>query len=87
MSAAGLLLINGAILIMTAWLELRGAGGRERSTPMLYDRLELLHPGREAELSEDLGTRTGMTVLRVEVHQVDLLRDAAEVTVFHRPRH
>ena len=69
---------------LVASLELKGIRSRERSTPMLYDRLELLHPGREVELSEDVGRRTGMHVLRVEVNQVDLLRDSVELTVFHR---
>lgn len=79
-----LLTVNAAIVLMTAWLERRGPGGGERSTAMLYDRLEMLHPGREAELYADVGNRTGMQVLRIEVNQVDLLRDAAEITVHHR---
>lgn len=83
-SLVELLAVNGTVLVLTGVLELRGARTHERSTPMLYDRLELLHPGREAELSADISTRTGLKVSRVEVGQVDLLRDAAEVTVFHR---
>ncbi|NOT32665.1 MAG: DUF4956 domain-containing protein [Candidatus Eisenbacteria bacterium] len=84
-SVVELLAVNGTILAVTAALELSGRRSRERATPMLYDRLELLHPGRAAELAADLAARTGMKVLRVDVNQVDLLRDAVEITVYHQP--
>ena len=43
-----------------------------------------LRPGNEAQLIADLGAKTGLTVLRVEVSHFDLLRDAAEIVVFTR---
>jgi hypothetical protein len=51
---------------------------------MLYDAITLLQPGREAELFEDLQKRTGFDVVRVQLHRIDMLRDAAEITVFYR---
>jgi hypothetical protein len=49
--------------------------------------LALLNPGRKAELLEDLIKRTGVPVVEVEIHRIDLLRDAAELTIFYeRPR-
>jgi hypothetical protein len=85
-SVVELLVVNGVIVTLTAMLELgsRGGGG-ERSTPMIYDQLELLRPGNEADLLSDLSTKLGRAVVRVEVNQFDLLRDAAELTVFYRP--
>lgn len=85
-SAAELLVINGVIVGMTALLELGLSGAPEDSTPMLYDRVELLQPGREAILLADIANRTGLAVLRVETQRIDLLRDAAEVTVYFRPQ-
>jgi len=79
-----LLAIDGVILAMIALLELGATRNAERSTPMLYDQLELLRPGNEAQLIADLGAKTGLTVLRVEVSHFDLLRDAAEIVVFTR---
>jgi hypothetical protein len=78
-----LVTVQVVVVGLTAAVELaprhRGSG----QTPVLYDALELLHPGREAELHADLGRRLGLRVVRVQVHRVDLLRDAAELTVHH----
>jgi hypothetical protein len=86
-SVAELLVVNGIIVLMTALLELGAArqGGGERSTPMVYDQLDLLRPGNEANLLSHLSATLGRSVVRVEVNQFDLLRDAAEITVFYRP--
>lgn len=83
-SVAELLLVDGAIVGMIALLELGPAKNAERSMEMLYDQLELLRPGNEERLLADLGARMGRTVHRVEIHQIDLLRDAAEIAVFYR---
>ena len=85
-SVAELLVANAAIVTMTALLEVGWRRSPESATPMLYDRLELLRPGREDTLIADLVERTGLAVLRVETQHIDLLRDAAEITVYFRPR-
>jgi hypothetical protein len=75
--------VNAVIVGITAALELapRHRGGGH--APVLYDNLSLLHPGREAELHADLGKRLGVQVVRVQVHRIDLLRDAAEITAHY----
>lgn len=83
-SLAELLLVNGAIAAMIAILEPAFRGATEQSTPMLYDRLALLQPGRESALIEDITARTGLAVVRVETQRIDLLRDAAEITIHFR---
>ena len=83
-SVAELLVTNGVIVALTALLELGGGGRSERATPMLYDRLELLQPGNEPNLLADIAARTGLAVVRVETQRIDLLRDAAEITIYSR---
>lgn len=83
-SDAELLAVNIVIVSMTALLELRPWKNSERSMTMFYDRIEMLQPGNEAQLLADIRSRTGLAVARVEVNQVDFLRDAAEITVFHK---
>jgi len=82
-SVAELFAINGVIVAATAILELHPKGRTESSTPMLYDNLTLLHPGNEAQLHDDLRARTGLPVVRVEVQRYDMLRDAAEITIYY----
>lgn len=83
-STAELLLVNTAIVGLTALLELPHSARRYGATPMLYDNLRLLQPQHRAELVADLQARTGLDVMRVQVHRIDMLRDAAEITVFYR---
>lgn len=79
-----LVVVNTLIVALTGFLELRPWKSAEQSTPLLYDQLDLLRPGNEAKLMDDIRTKTGLDALRVEIHRVDLLRDAAEITVHHR---
>jgi Domain of unknown function (DUF4956) len=83
-SLAELVLVNLVIAAGTALLELNPRAQRAESTPMLYDRLELLRPGQQGALHADLTARLGWEVFRVQVHRVDLLRDTAELTVSYR---
>ena len=82
-SVVELLVANTVIVGMPYVLErafMTSAGGEKR---LCYDRLDLLQPGREQELLEDLKTRTGLEVVRVRILRMDLLRDTADLTVFH----
>jgi hypothetical protein len=79
-----LITVNAAIVGTTALIELHPAGRTHGQTPLLYDNLALLQPGKDAELLADLSNRTGFDVMRVQVHRIDLLRDAAEITIFYR---
>ena len=83
-SVAELLLVNGIILAVTALLELGVSRSVERSTVMVYDQLDLLRPGNEARLLEDIAAKTGLAAVRVEVNRFDLLRDSAEITITYR---
>lgn len=83
-STAELFLVNGVIAGITAVLELPRAAQTRGSAPMLYDNLELLKPENREQMIADLARRTGLDVVRVQVHRFDMLRDAAEITIFYR---
>jgi hypothetical protein len=51
---------------------------------VVYDRIELLQEGRRDELREDLSRRIGETVERMEIGNVDLLRETAVIKVSYR---
>lgn len=82
-SFAELVAVNGLIAAATAF-ELLPRSRSRASTPMLYDNLRLLRPGHTEELHADVAARTGLDVIRVQINSVDMLRDAAEVTVHYR---
>ncbi len=77
---------NVVLLTTVAVLEQTGFSRREEAHAVRYDRLDLLGPEQETQLLEDLRARTRLPVERIEVGQVDLLRDTAELTVYYRPQ-
>ncbi len=80
-SLVELITVNVVIVAVALAIELNPS---QTTTPMVYDTLALLQPGREAELHADLSRRTGLEVVGVQLHRIDMLRDAAEITVLHR---
>jgi hypothetical protein len=79
-----LLVVNSVIVGMVAALESASFSRREELRRVVYDRLDLLAPGRSSELIADLRLRTQLPVERYEIGNVDLLRDTAELTVYFR---
>lgn len=55
---------------------------RHMATKMVvYDRVDLIHAGKRAELLADLEERTGVKIDRIEIGKLDLLRDTAVIKV------
>lgn len=75
-------LINGLILLMVHLLESNWLIQREFTKTVQYDRIELITPSRRAELLDDLQARTGLTIHRVEISDMDFLKDSAQLTIY-----
>lgn len=56
---------------------------REYMQPVIYDKIDMIQPTKRAELIEDLKTRTGLNINRIEIEQIDLLKDAAHLKVYY----
>lgn len=80
-SVAELLTINAVIVGSTWVVETRARSRLRVARSVVYDNMDLLQPGREQELYDDLFQRTGLRVLSHEVENVDLLRDVAKLRV------
>jgi len=50
-----------------------------------YDNISLIAHGREDELKADLEKRLGLEIVRVEVGNVDFLKDSAIVKIYYKP--
>lgn len=80
---ASLLFANGMVAAVLFVLE-RGWGFRyEASSRVVYERIELIQPERRAELLADLRQRTGLPVRRIDVGEINFLRDTAEITLYY----
>ena len=85
-----LLIANTAIIAVLFFLE-RGWGFHyEQSQRITYERIDLIKHENYDLLLADLRQRTGLPIKRVEIGQIDFLKDATEIKVFYDdpdPRH
>jgi len=84
--AGRLTLLAGIALSLTAMTWVIEGGwltGRERSHTLIYDDVRLLGAESRDRLLVDLRQRTGLPVQRVEVEEIDLLRDVARLTIYY----
>jgi hypothetical protein len=82
-SLAALALIGAALLVMTQLLESSILARRELAQRVEYENIKLIAPSARAELIADLKARTGLDVHRVDVQEIDLVRDSARLTVYY----
>lgn len=81
-----LIAANAAVIAVMFVLE-KGWGFRYASSrPVMYEKIELVHPSRRDELIADLQARTGLTVTHVAVGKMDFVRDVASLTVYYEDR-
>ena len=50
-----------------------------------YEMIENIHLQNEDKLKEDLFKRLGIEVLAYKIHEVDFLKDMANITLIYRP--
>jgi hypothetical protein len=48
-----------------------------------YERIDLITPDKYEEMKQDIETRTGLTIKRVEIGKIDFLNDTAQVRIFY----
>lgn len=51
---------------------------------LTYEKIDLIKPALYFELLADIEERTGLVIERLEVGEVDFLRDTAQVVIFYR---
>jgi hypothetical protein len=82
-SHAELFFTNFAIIAVTYLLEKQWLLRHETSKTITYEKIGLIKPENHQQLIEDLTTRTGLKINRVQVGRIDFLRDTARVRIFY----
>ena len=77
-----LALLNGIILFATFLLESNWLIKKEFTKNIIYDNINLITPDKRTELLADLKNRTGFNVHRVEIQEIDFLKDATRMTIY-----
>ena len=80
-----LILANALLIALLAVVEYVIGRKREVSKLICFERIELIRPERRKELIADLESRLGHKINRVEVGNVDFLRDVAFLKVYYTP--
>ncbi len=79
MFLANLLIIGVVWILEHKW----GFGEELHSTEIMYERIDLVPVERREEMIEDLKTRTGLNVKKVEINTFDFLRDAVKARIYY----
>jgi len=81
-----ILTCNAAILILTIILDRFISLTHENVKEITYERIDLITPDRREEMMDDLKKRTGLPLHRIEVQNINFLRDTAKVNVFYHAK-
>jgi hypothetical protein len=82
-SHAELLFANFLIVFITYGMEKLWLLRHQSRKNIIYEKIDLIVPGKREELIADLKKRTGIDVVRVEVRRIDFLRDTANLRIFY----
>ena len=78
------LMVTNLLFILLTWL-FEGVKffKQQACKVILYEKIELIKQGREAELMADLVERTGLDITKLEVGHIDFLKDTAYIKVYY----
>lgn len=76
-------IIDGVILLFIYILDGNKFFRREQSKLVEYENIELIKSENYDILLEDLRKRTGLTIHRINIEQINFLKDAAMIKIFY----
>ena len=71
------------ILLIVYLLDRQLSLEHENWKDIVYERIDLIKPDVRQQMIEDLRSRTGLPVHRVEIIKIDFLRDIARLRAFY----
>lgn len=82
-SFAEIVFANSAVMVAAYGLEKIWLLRHESRKTIIYERIDLIVPEKREELLADLTARTGIHINRIEIGQIDFLRDTAQIMVYY----
>ena len=74
---------NLTILLLTLFLDKYLGLKHENVKEIVYERIDLIQPENRSNMLEDLQKRTGLPIHRVEIRNVNFLRDTANIFAYY----
>ncbi|MDA3912169.1 MAG: DUF4956 domain-containing protein [Bacteroidales bacterium] len=81
-SYAELVFANAAVLVLSFFVERLKTLEPESFAIVMYEKIELVTPGKKKELISDLENKLGVKISRIEISNVDYIRDTAKIHVY-----
>jgi hypothetical protein len=77
--------LTDAMIIIIIWILEKGWGFRNGhySKQVVYEKINLIHTGKRAEMIEDLKVRTGLNITGFDVDKINFLKDTARLKVYY----
>jgi len=85
-SHAELLLTNLIIVLVIGYLEKTTLLNQLKKKRIVYEKIENITPQNHQILKQDLEQRLGMKITRIEIGNIDYLKDSTEIFVYYSPR-
>jgi len=82
-SYSELLFTNMMFILITYSLEKIWLLKHETRKTITFEKIELIVPEKRGELLADLKKRTGLNITRVEIRNIDFLRDIASIRIYY----
>lgn len=76
-------MIHTVVILLAVLLESRLIFKKENVKLIQYEKIELVHLSRQAELIADIRLRTGLNVSRISITRIDFLTDSAQIKVYY----
>lgn len=73
------ILIIGVTLLLDKFMNLT----HENMKEVIYERIDLIVPERREEMMADLILRTGLPIHKIEIRNINFLRDTANIVLFY----
>jgi hypothetical protein len=78
-----LIICNVFVLILTLILDKFVNLSHENVKEIVYERIDLIKPDKRPEMLADIIERTGLPIHRIEIKNINFLRDIAFINVFY----
>lgn len=78
------LVLTNLVIVSIVWsLEKIWLLKHEATKIIVYEKIQLIKPESEASLIEDLENRLGLKINRIEIGDVNFLRDSADIKIYY----
>jgi hypothetical protein len=78
-----LLFANVMLGVIAIVIEYFWSYKHESSKTIIYEKIDLIKPQNQQRFIADLEKRTGLKINRVEIGEINFLRDTAEITIYY----